>query len=81
MFFGHVPHNKRSINVYHRTSNGFVPAKTEVQRKRNGHLPNTRNTNLLPHIFIVLAIENTSLYPPQNGVLGWYTVFSLSVIL
>ena len=71
-FTGYVPHNKRSINGYHRTSNGLVPAKTQVQRmrngqnvlpaKENGHLPNTRNTNLLPHIISVLAIENTCLY-------------------
>ena len=33
---GYVPHNKRPINGYHRTSNELVPAKTEVRRMRNG---------------------------------------------
>ena len=33
---GCVPDNKRSINGYHRTSNGLVPDKTEVQRMRTG---------------------------------------------
>ena len=32
---GCVP-NKRSINGYHRTSNGLVLDKTEVQRRRTG---------------------------------------------
>ena len=31
-FTGYVPHNKRLINGYHRTSNRLVSAKTEVQR-------------------------------------------------
>ena len=39
---------------------------TFFQRRRNGHLPNTRNTNLLPHIFIDFAIENTCLYPRKT---------------
>ena len=43
---------------------------TFFKRKRNGHLPNTRNTNLLPHIFIVLAIENTCLYPRRTEFKG-----------
>ena len=29
-------HNKRLMNGYHRMGNGLVPAKTEVQRMRNG---------------------------------------------
>ena len=33
---GCVPDNKRSINGYHRSSNGLVPDKTEVQRMRTG---------------------------------------------
>ena len=36
MLTGCVPDNKRSINGYHRTSNGLVPDKTEVQRMRTG---------------------------------------------
>ena len=40
-FTRYVPHNKRSINGYHRTSNRLVPARTEVQRMRNGQ-------NILP---------------------------------
>ena len=43
---------------------------TFFQRKRNGHLRNTRNTNLLPHIFIVLAIANTCLYPRKTEFEG-----------
>ena len=35
-FTGYIPDNKRSINGYHRTSNGPFPDKTEVQRMRNG---------------------------------------------
>ena len=41
-----------------------ITDKTLFQRIR--HLPDTRNTNLLPHIFIVLAIENTCLYPRKT---------------
>ena len=33
---GCIPDNKRSINGYHRTSNGLVPDKPEVQRMRTG---------------------------------------------
>ena len=64
-------------------SNRFVLFKTKVLRmrtgqsilsmyiKRNGHLLNTRNTNLLPQIFIVLAIE-APIYNPIRGSLRPY---------
>ena len=34
MYTGCIPDNKRSIDGYHRMSNGLVPDKTEMQRMR-----------------------------------------------
>ena len=50
-----------------RRCNGRETDETFFQRKGDGHLPNTRNRNLLPHIFIVLVIENTCLYPAKRS--------------
>ena len=81
MFTGYVPHNKQSFNGYHRTSNGLVPAKTEVHRMRNrqNDSSNARETDIYQTrviriccltVFIVLAIENTCLYPRKTEFKG-----------
>ena len=76
MLTGCIPHNKRSINGYHRTSNGLVPAKTEVQRMRNGQkrssnvretdIYRTRVTRLCCITYSLFSLLKTSVYIPAK---------------
>ena len=72
MFTGYVAHYKRSINGYHRTSYGFVPAATDEKRTqrssnvRETDIYRTRGTRICCHTYSLFSLLKTRVYTPAE---------------